>query len=277
MEELQEGDRSRSPSPGWPPWTAALALVGGLVLAAVAGLAIDLPALALGVSISTSHTPRGIAIADTFAQDVAFVVAAVYCAQLGARTVRSWQFGLRRPGNGWTRAIGGVLLLLATFALLSAVWSQAFNPGREKVLNQLGSGVLSAALICVVAPMCEELLFRGYIFTALRNWHGTALAAVITALLFGGVHAGSAPALDLLPLAALGFGLCLLYRHTGSLYPCMAAHSLNNSVAFASLASLSVGAGVLLAVGALLGIVLVVAVGKRVGLIAPELSIAPAG
>ena len=55
----------------------------------------------------------------------------------------------------------------------------------------------------------------------------------ITGLLFGGVHAGSAPALDLVPLAALGFGLCLLYRYTGSLYPCIAAHSLNNSLAFA--------------------------------------------
>jgi len=52
---------------------------------------------------------------------------------------------------------------------------------------------------------------------------------------FGGMHAGSAPALDLLPLAGLGFGLCLLYLYTGSLYPCIAAHSLNNSIAFGSL------------------------------------------
>ena len=58
---------------------------------------------------------------------------------------------------------------------------------------------------------------------------------MITGLLFGGVHVGSAPALDLVPLAALGFGLCLLYRYSGSLYPCMIAHSLNNSIAFASL------------------------------------------
>ncbi len=79
-----------------------------------------------------------------------------------------------------------------------------------------------------MAPICEEFLFRGYIFTALRNWRGTLPAAIITGLVFGGVHVGSAPALDLVPLAALGFGLCLLYRYTGSLYPCMIAHSLNN-------------------------------------------------
>ena len=53
----------------------------------------------------------------------------------------------------------------------------------------------------MVAPICEELLFRGYIFTALRNWRGTLPAALIIGLLFGGVHVGSAPVLDLVPLA----------------------------------------------------------------------------
>ena len=106
--------------------------------------------------------------------------------------------------------------------------------------------MLSAGLTCVVAPICEEILFRGYIFTALRNWHGTLPAALITGLLFGGVHAGSAPALDLVPLAGLGFGLCLLYRYTGSLYPCFAAHSLNNSIAFSALENWSWQAPVLI-------------------------------
>ncbi len=57
----------------------------------------------------------------------------------------------------------------------------------------------------------------------------------MTGVLFGAVHAGSAPALDLVPLGVLGFMLCVLYRRTGSLYPCVAVHSLNNSVAFAGL------------------------------------------
>ena len=67
------------------------------------------------------------------------------------------------------------------------------------------------------------------------------------------MHAGSAPALDLVPLAALGFGLCLLYRYTGSLYPCIAAHSLNNSLAFAASRSWGWQIPVLIA-GALLAI-----------------------
>ena len=277
------GDPRRSPDMGWSPWTALLALVGGLVLAAVLGLIVDLPAtLLFGVSITKSHTPPGIELADTIVQDVAFVLAAVYCAHIGGRVVRAWQFGLRPPGAGWRRAGGLVVLLLVAFIVLSAIWSVAFNPGKEKLLETLGTNeatsllLLSAALTCVIAPICEEFLFRGYIFTALRSWRGTWPAAVITALVFGGVHYGSAPTLDLVPLAGLGFGLCLLYRYSGSLYPCIAAHSLNNSLAFSSLENWGWQAPVLI-LSALAAIALLVLAFKRVGLIAPEPGLARPG
>ncbi|MHB8241576.1 MAG: CPBP family intramembrane glutamic endopeptidase [Solirubrobacteraceae bacterium] len=275
-ELLRETDPTRSPTTGWRPWTAILALIGGLVAAAVGGLIVDLPAsLLFGVKLSSSHIPAGLTIADTAVQDVAFVLAAVYCAQLGARAVGSWQFGLRRPGVGRGTAAGYVVGLLVLFILLSVIWSEVFNPEKEELLKQLGSNegtvllLASAALTCVVAPICEELLFRGYIFTALRNWKGTLPAALITAILFGGVHAGSAPALDLVPLAGLGFGLCMLYRYTGSLYPCIVAHSLNNSLAFSSLENWSWQTPVLM-VGSLAAVAALAAMFKAIGLIAPR-------
>jgi membrane protease YdiL (CAAX protease family) len=225
----------------WPPWTAPAALLGGLLLAAVGALLVDIPALALGVKITSSHVPPGLEIADTAVQDGAFVAVAVFFAQLGGRGVGAWQFGLR-PTRLW-RAVRLGALTLFGFLLFSLIWAAFFHVGKEKLLEQLGTGestvllLLSAALTCVVAPICEEVLFRGFVFSALRNWKGTWPAALITGVTFGAVHAGSAPAIDLIPLAALGVGLCLLYRYTGSLYPCIAAHSLNNSLAFGSLES----------------------------------------
>ncbi len=212
------------------------------MLALFGGLLVDIPAAILGVSISSSHVPPGLEIADTIVQDAAFVLAAVLFAQIGGRQVRAWQFGLRPTRT--RRAIGMVLLTLAGFLLFSVIWAALLeNNEKEKLLETLGTGrsttllLLSAGLTCVIAPICEEILFRGYIYSALTNWRGPLPAAAITGLVFGAIHVGSAPAVDLVPLVALGFGLCLLYRATGSLYPCIAVHSLNNSLAFGALES----------------------------------------
>ncbi len=215
-------------------------------------------------------------------QDLVFVLTAVLFARMGGRTVRAWQFGLRPPR---LRRLWVVLLplgLFLAFLIFSAIWAAILNEtGKEKILEQLGANegaallLLSAGLTCVVAPICEEFLFRGFIFTALRNWQGMWPAAIITGLLFGGVHAGSAPAVDLVPLAFLGFGLCLLYRITGSLYPCIAAHSLNNSIAYGSLESWTFVQVIALIAGSLLLIGALVLAGKRAGLITAPPALAP--
>ena len=89
-----------------------------------------------------------------------------------------------------------------------------------------------AFLVAVVAPIAEEFFFRGFFFGALRNWKGPWPAAILTGLVFGAIHIGSAEAAFLLPLAFFGFALCLLRERTGSLYPGIALHCINNSLAF---------------------------------------------
>jgi len=261
-------------TPDWPPWMAPAALVGGLALSVAGSLIIDLPAAALGVDLTSSHTPAGLVIADTVVQDIGFVLVAVLLARIGGRVARAWQFGLRPPRlrRLWTVLLPIALLLL--FVIFSVIWAGLLHEStKEKVLEQLGANegttllLLSAALTCVVAPVCEEFLFRGFIFTALRNWKGTWPAAIITGLLFGGVHVGSAPLVDLVPLAFFGFGLCLLYRITGSLYPCIAAHSLNNSIAYGSLESWSFWQVVVLMGASLVVIGALVLTAKRAGVI----------
>jgi len=244
------------PRPAWPPWMAPVALAAAIVFAAVGGLIIDIPAVALGAKIRGSHVPPGLEIADTAVQDLAFVVVACFVAGLGGRRVYAWQFGLR-PTSFWraARIAVGTGLAFLVFLLL---WSALIQTSKEKLLEQLGTSestlllVLSAGLTCVIAPVCEEFLFRGFIFGSLRNWRGPWPAAILTGILFGGVHAGSAPAADLVPLAVLGVLLCWLYESTGSLYPCIGLHALNNSIAFGSLEGWSV-LGVLALVIAALG------------------------
>ena len=219
--------------------TAPLALLAAIILAGIGGLLVDIPAVIFGVRITSSHVPPGIVNLDTFVQDVGFVVTAVFFAQLGGRVVSASQFGLR-PTRFW-RAVGFIALTYAAFFVFAVVWGAIAESPKEELLKQLGTEkntallIASALLTCVVAPICEEFLFRAYIFAALRNWRGTMPAAIITGILFGGVHATSAPVVDLVPLAFLGFALCLLYQRTRSLYPCIAVHAINNSFAFAQL------------------------------------------
>jgi len=102
----------------------------------------------------------------------------------------------------------------------------------------------------VIAPLAEEFFFRGYFFGALRNWHGPWLAALITGLVFGAIHVGSADPVFLVPLAVLGFMLCIVRWQTGSLLPCIGLHALNNGLAFAVTEKWSAGGGLALVVGA---------------------------
>jgi membrane protease YdiL (CAAX protease family) len=262
-------ERLGSPLPAWPAWMAPAALVSGLALAVLGSLLVDIPALALGVNVSAKHLPDGLQLADTAVQDVGFVLVAVFFAQLGGRAVRAWQFGLR-PTPFW-RAVRLTAAIGFSFFVFLVVWNALVHPPTEKVLEQIGTDLLSAALTCVIAPICEEFLFRGFIFTSLRNWRGTWPAALLTGLLFGAVHVGSAPALDLVPLAALGVALCLLYRYSGSLYPCIVVHSVNNSIAFGSLAKWTWAWQIpLLMISSLSLIALLALALMRFGVITPE-------
>jgi membrane protease YdiL (CAAX protease family) len=233
---------SRLPFTDWPPWTSFAALVSAFALALFGGLLLDIPASLLGAHVTSTNVPSGLEIADTAVQDAAFVLAAVLFAHFGGRVVRASQFGLRHVRVRWVLALLAVPATYLAFFAFDVVWAALLNvTEKEKLLETLGANqgaallILSAILTCVIAPACEEFLFRGFFFRALSNWRGTLPAALITGLVFGGVHAGSAPAIDLVPLAFLGFALCLLYRATGSLYPCIAVHALNNSIAFGSL------------------------------------------
>ncbi len=220
--------------PAWPPVTAFLVILAGLAGALGAGLIITIVAVIFGADVQ--DPPPSVAISSTAVQDVCFVGAAVIFARARGLTA-PWQLGLRRTtlkaGVGWAG--------LAFLALI--VFSVAYNAligqqDAENLPESLGVDqstaalVATAVLVTVVAPIAEEILFRGYVFPALRNWRGTAPAVAVTGLLFGLLHVLSAPVYALVPLALFGSLLCVVYLKTRSLYPCIALHSVNNCIAF---------------------------------------------
>ena len=117
-----------------------------------------------------------------------------------------------------------------------------------------------AVLTCVVAPVCEEIFFRGFMFMAFARKLGPAWGAVLAGGIFGLIHAPN-PILGLIALGVLGVCLCALYWRTQSIIPCMALHALNNSISFGVTKSLDAGVFAALVIGS---VGLVVAVGMAV-------------
>ena len=241
----------------WRIWTVPAAfglglIVGVLATAVVAGIG--------QASGSGSNTPAVNIIGD-IVFDLSFVGAALWLAARAGH-LRPSDFGYRRIPP--SLAIGAFLAAGVSYYVLTAIYQVVFGlHGSDKLPKGLGVGQSTAALIgaaafvCVVAPVAEEFFFRGFIFGALRRWHftiagrdlGTWAAAAVTALLFGLVHAGSASPQYLVPLGIFGFVLCLVRWRTGSLYPCMALHSVNNSLAL-GIAQLHWNAGEVVALAA---------------------------
>lgn len=154
--------------------------------------------------------------------------------------------GARISDLGWRArdavkwAAGGyvaLMPLLAAALAISAALSAAFpkiktpqNPAVDMVTAAHGPGlVLVFVLVCVIAPVAEEMLFRGLLFRGLEKRYGLLIGALAAGMLFAGMH----PQLPFgfPPVFALGVGLCYVYRISGSLVPGILMHAANNGIA----------------------------------------------
>jgi membrane protease YdiL (CAAX protease family) len=145
--------------------------------------------------------------------------------------------GLRpfRPKAIWI--LLGTLVVYYIAAGLFA--SLVLKPDQEDIGGELGVGnpsiviaVIAVVMIVGLAPVAEELFFRGFLFAGLRTRWSLWPAAITSGLIFGLVHAPTGIT-TVVPLATLGIALCWLYNRTGSLWPCVIAHMINNGLALA--------------------------------------------
>ena len=131
----------------------------------------------------------------------------------------------------------GVLLwcaIAAVGAVIPSTWLQEQLPELPNLAEQQFDMILRDRwgyfAVGLLAPVCEELVFRGAILRALLSWtprHWVAIA--ISALLFALVHANPAQ----MPHAfVIGLLLGWLYYRTDSVVPGVVYHWVNNSVAY---------------------------------------------
>jgi CAAX protease family protein len=92
--------------------------------------------------------------------------------------------------------------------------------------NYKFANLLSFIEIVLLAPIIEEIFFRGFLFTSLALKYNISKAVIFSSLLFSLFH------MD--PLGSFIFGsvLCITYMHTKSLGPAMLIHIMNNFIAF---------------------------------------------
>ncbi len=147
--------------------------------------------------------------------------------------------GLRWRGWPWVFLIApsAVVFMWAVFGGLEVAgymdWMESLGvetvQDAVKLLQQsedpLILGLMALAAI-VAAPVCEEIVFRGYFYPVMKKFAGAWTAGVCSAIVFACAHSNLTA---VLPLFMFGGVLVILYEKTGSLWASVAVHCCFNS------------------------------------------------
>jgi membrane protease YdiL (CAAX protease family) len=147
----------------------------------------------------------------------------------------------RAEGSGLRAATWSLLafFLLLPVMLLAVVFSEVVqqiigsDPAQVHLAVQLMIGeadaiqILAIVLATVVAaPLAEEVIFRGFLYRALRDSWGRTPAVIVSALAFAALHMAFPV---MIPLLVLGLAFALVFEWTGSLWASITMHALWNA------------------------------------------------
>lgn len=243
---LPRPSRASRPSQSPASWGVFEALEAAAALLCAMTILGSVASLAAG-RLSRAHIPtwaEALLTAGTYL--VAFGVALLVVRHRIARGRRGplSALGLSRPPQTADALAGvlgyGVFVALAVLAgaLGGGLLGDLYPPlAQQTALDLLyrSQGAATYAiyllLMCVVAPVLEETVFRGFIHSGLRSKLRPLPAVVAGSALFGVYHMTLAlPAMA--AVALVGALLAVLYERTGSLWPGILTHSLHNLLAF---------------------------------------------
>ena len=217
------------PPATWGPGRAFAAFAFVLAASIVFGVVVvafdnDLESLAAGVAVQALLAGS-------------LIFAAFLFATPGMRGLASAEsLGLRRPLRK------SVWLAIATYfgyIACAVVIALVLAPEQEDITRELGGDegvlgtVIAGILIVIVAPVSEEIFFRGFFYPGLKKGMPVILAALLASVVWGLLHyTGAGTWGVVVQITVFGLWLSWLYERTGSIYPTIAVHILNNAVAF---------------------------------------------
>jgi len=236
QDNKRAGIRGRLPDITWSIKDTVWGLIAGLILALLA------PIVVIPFDPDLSSDGALLAAQGVFGLCLLGVPVAVASDWNPSNIKDAWgRLGLRRFALS---ALGWMLLALFLYYLFAGLFSElVLRPEQDDIAEDLGVGdesvlvaVAAVVLIVGLAAISEEMFFRGFVFSGLRSRMTLLPAAVISGLVFGLVHAPSGIT-TVVPLAVLGAVLAWLYDRTGSLWPSVIAHAINNALALAILSA----------------------------------------
>jgi membrane protease YdiL (CAAX protease family) len=225
----------------WTAWDIVLAVAAGLgigiVLSALGIVAVE----AAGIDLSETVI---VSLATTFIY--AGVAAGVHLLLFRRRGVCPGDVGLVRVSGGTLGRMVLVALLLQfvvgfVVLLTAPLLGDPPSPGEQLAVEEgVSISAAETALLfldaAIVAPIVEELVFRGFLYRYFRARWGIATSVVASSLIFAVVH----PALPLMPaIFVLGVGLALVAERYSSLYPSMLIHGIHNGIAVMAVVAIS--------------------------------------
>jgi membrane protease YdiL (CAAX protease family) len=172
------------------------------------------------VENAESLQARFVAVTFAFAIVICFVSLALY------KWVRGWKSRIAFRSPSWGapfRLLCGYMLLWCVSVAIEPITSRL--PSDQSVLGSGGWLLLSAVML---APLLEEVVFRGYIAGGLRYAYGPIVAWVVSSLAFGLAHGFAAPAIN---ATLCGMVLGFYYMRYRSLTLVVMLHAMNNLTA----------------------------------------------
>ncbi|HTJ27390.1 MAG TPA: type II CAAX endopeptidase family protein [Candidatus Limnocylindria bacterium] len=218
-------------------WRRSLALAGSLLVALIAGvlLAVIL-ARAAHASLGDPRHPTltwGIVGGQILLYVPVIATLMAYLPWVARRSLSD--LGLRRPGArelSW--GLGGGLAMLVVTLVVGGIQYAVLHLKTQQLPVQLlanahDPSVIAgfAALAIVIAPFCEEFVFRGFVFNAIHRYAPLGVAMALSGALFALAHADLTA---FLPLCGGGIVLAWVYARSGSLVSSMIAHGTFNAV-----------------------------------------------